>query len=73
MVRKIISRIYDNKTSNRVRILYGGSVNDKNGKDIIKIPDVDGLAVTRGALDPQGFIDLVKITEKEAIYRTNIV
>ncbi|MCL5069687.1 MAG: triose-phosphate isomerase, partial [Actinobacteria bacterium] len=51
------------------RILYGGSVNLENARAIIKISDVDGLAVTRGALLPENFIELLKLTENEAISR----
>ncbi|MBA7555273.1 Triosephosphate isomerase [subsurface metagenome] len=71
MVRKIITKIYNTHISNYVRILYGGSVNIDNAKEIIKIPDVDGLAITRGALDAQNFINFIKITEIEAKYRFN--
>ncbi len=46
--------------------LYGGSVNIKNGADIIKIPDVDGLAITRGALDAGNFSEFIRMTEAEA-------
>ena len=66
MVRELISDIYSKNTANLTRILYGGSVNVNNGKDIIKISDVDGLAITRAALDPDNFAAFIKMTEEEA-------
>lgn len=66
LVRKIISEIYSPLTSGGVRLLYGGSVNVKNGSKILEIPDVDGLAITRAALDPANFIEFVRMTEREA-------
>ena len=70
MVRELLSSLYNPDISNSTRILYGGSVNTKNGIDIIKIPDVDGLAITRGALDAGNFADFVRMTEAEAKKRS---
>jgi triosephosphate isomerase (TIM) len=66
MVRELLSSLYNPYISQSTRILYGGSVNIKNGVEIIKIPDVDGLAITRGALDPDNFSEFIKMTETEA-------
>ena len=66
IVRNLLSLSYGKEVSDLIRILYGGSVNKENGKEIIKIPDVDGLAVTRAALEPDDFIEFIKITEIEA-------
>ncbi len=69
MVRKLLSKLYDPSVSAYTRILYGGSVNLDNGARIIKIPDVDGLAITRGALDASNFAEFIRMTEKEACKR----
>jgi len=69
LIRNIISNIYNSKIASTVRILYGGSVNTENGREIIRVPDVDGLAITRGSLDPSNFIKFIKMTEIEAIFR----
>jgi len=53
------------------RILYGGSVNLEVGAEIIKIPDVDGLAITRGALDADNFSKFILMTEAEAKKRSD--
>ena len=44
--------------SEGVRIIYGGSVNDKNCEELIKIPNVDGFLVGGASLKP-AFIDIV--------------
>ena len=66
MVRQLLSSLYSPDISMSTRVLYGGSVNLKNGVEIIKIPDVDGLAITRGALDADNFSDFIRMTEAEA-------
>ena len=72
MVRELLSSLYNPDISSSTRILYGGSVNTKNGSLIIKIPDVDGLAITRGALDANNFADFIRMTEAEAKKRFGI-
>jgi triosephosphate isomerase len=42
-------------------IFYGGSVNIENAKEIIKIKGNDGIASSRGSLDPNYFIEMIKI------------
>ncbi|MDZ7838825.1 MAG: triose-phosphate isomerase [Actinomycetota bacterium] len=66
MVRDAVSQLYDNDTALKTRIIYGGSVNYKNSGDIIQIPEVDGLAITRGALDPEEFCKIIRLVDKES-------
>ena len=39
----------------RVRILYGGSVNPDNARELLELPDVDGALVGGASLDAQSF------------------
>lgn len=48
--------------SQAVRIIYGGSVNEKNCDELIKIENVDGFLVGGASLKPS-FIDIVKSTK----------
>ncbi|WP_457642954.1 triose-phosphate isomerase [Persephonella sp.] len=50
-----ISRGNDEKT----RILYGGSVNEKNARELIKEPDINGFLVGSASLDPQRFYKII--------------
>ena len=45
--------------SKQTRILYGGSVTEKNAAELISKPDVDGFLVG-GASLKDAFIDIVK-------------
>ena len=51
---------YDAAVADRVRILYGGSVNAKNVAEIMAKPDVDGALVGGASLDADGFGALCK-------------
>ena len=43
----------------RVRILYGGSVNAENAAELLALPDVDGALVGGASLDPAEFARIV--------------
>ena len=66
MARSLIADMYGRETASGIRIMYGGSINEKNIHDIISIPDVDGAAITRAALTADGFIRLIRVVRKEA-------
>jgi triosephosphate isomerase (EC 5.3.1.1) len=41
------------------RILYGGSVNENNAKDLISQKNVDGFLVGTASLDPEKFYKII--------------
>ena len=43
-----------------VRILYGGSVNEKNAAELFSMPDIDGGLVGGASLDPDRFIAICR-------------
>ena len=43
----------------RVRVLYGGSVNEGNAAELLALPDVDGALVGGASLDPRSFGSIV--------------
>ncbi|MBZ9577769.1 triose-phosphate isomerase [Patescibacteria group bacterium] len=61
LIRKIISKIYNQAVSKNVRILYGGSVNSKNAAGYIKEAGLQGLLVGGASLKAKEFIKIVKI------------
>jgi triosephosphate isomerase len=63
-IRKLYSGIYDSKSGDRVRILYGGSIKPDNFAEIMKQPDIDGGLVGGASLEAKSFIKLVEITRK---------
>lgn len=52
-IRDCIQNMYDQETADQIRILYGGSVNEKNATDIFAQPDIDGGLVGGASLKPE--------------------
>ena len=61
-IKKILSDKFGSDASS-VRIIYGGSVNEKDAGEFLKDGSVDGLLVGRGSLDAKKFLEIVKICE----------
>lgn len=61
-IRHIIKELYDVQTSENVHILYGGSVNLTNAKDILAMPNIDG-ALIGGASLKKDFVDIILTQE----------
>jgi triosephosphate isomerase len=59
-IRERLRTLYDDAVADRVRILYGGSMNAKNAADLMARPDVDGGLVGGASLDADGFASLCK-------------
>ena len=57
-VRALV-RDRDPGVAQRVRILYGGSVNAGNAAELLAQPDVDGALVGGASLDPDEFATIV--------------
>jgi triosephosphate isomerase (TIM) len=59
-IRARLRELYDDAVADRVRILYGGSVNAKNVGELMAQADVDGGLVGGASLDPDGFAALCR-------------
>jgi len=59
-IRKIIKELYDDKVSENLRILYGGSVKPGNIKELMVMENIDGALVGGASLDADTFIKIVK-------------
>jgi triosephosphate isomerase (TIM) len=57
-IRKFLAKELSPEVSESTRILYGGSVNEKNCKDLAKEADIDGFLVGGASLKP-AFVDIV--------------
>ncbi len=60
-IKKIISDMFDLKTANEVKIIYGGSVNPINASSFIKEGGADGLLVGRDSLTPKKFCAIINL------------
>jgi len=49
----------DRQAAERVRILYGGSVNEDNAAELLALPDVDGALVGGASLQAESFAKIV--------------
>ena len=58
-VRKIMAERYDKEVAETVRIQYGGSVNDKNAREILAKPNVDGALVGGASLKAASFMGII--------------
>lgn len=61
-IRKILSDKFGSEASS-VRIIYGGSVNEKDAEDFLRNGGVDGLLAGKASLDANKFIQIIKICE----------
>jgi triosephosphate isomerase len=59
-IRNTISEFYSESVANQVSILYGGSVNQENAREIFSQSDVDGGLIGGAALKARSFISIVK-------------
>jgi triosephosphate isomerase (TIM) len=59
-IRRIVGEIGGGETSNRLRILYGGSVKPENVDSLMAEPDIDGALVGGASLDPASFARIVE-------------
>ena len=57
-IRDVLKSLYDETLSNHIRIQYGGSVNSKNAKELISMPNIDGALIGGASLKPE-FIDII--------------
>ncbi len=62
-IRELFSSEYGSKVAERIRILYGGSVNPKNISEFINESDIDGALVGGVSLHALSFSQIVKATE----------
>ena len=61
-IRNLIAKLYDAKTAENTRILYGGSVNPATIKGLMACPNVDGGLVGGASLKVADFTDIVKLS-----------
>lgn len=59
-IRKTLAEIYDQETARKIRIIYGGSVNESNVKELLSQHDIDGALVGGASLDVKKFSKIFK-------------
>jgi triosephosphate isomerase len=62
-IKKILSDKFGVKEASKVKIIYGGSVDEKNALGFIEEGQADGFLPGRASLDPKKFSEIIKICE----------
>lgn len=60
LIKKIIAGLYDREIAENMPILYGGSANGQNAKDIINKGGMDGLLVGGSSVRANEFINIIR-------------
>ena len=62
LIRRNMTKLYDNETAQNTRILYGGSVTADNIAEFIQQSEIDGSLVGGASLKANEFLSIVKQT-----------
>jgi triosephosphate isomerase len=62
VVRKTVATLYGAEVAEATRILYGGSTNEKNIREIMAQPDIDGALIGGAALKVESYGEMVRGT-----------
>lgn len=64
-IRSVIAKLYNKNSADSIKILYGGSLNDKNCKELLSESDIDGGLIGGASLKADSFIEIIKATSKK--------
>ncbi len=59
-IRKTVTELYDAETANKVRTLYGGSVNSESVRQLLSLQGLDGFLIGRASQNVSSFFDIAK-------------
>ena len=59
-IEKVLSDLYGRNYAQKVRVLYGGSVNEKNAQELFVSGTVDGFLVGGASLQAESFVSIIK-------------
>jgi len=63
-IKKNLVQIYGHDKGMKVPIIYGGSIDSENAREIIKEGEADGLLVGRNSLNPVEFAKIINEVSK---------
>jgi len=59
-IRELIRKKFGAEAAAEKTILYGGSCNAKNAKELFSMPDVDGGLIGGASLKTEEFVQIIK-------------
>lgn len=64
-IRDVVRRLYGAHVARAVTIQYGGSMNEKNAKELLAQPDVDGGLIGGASLNPEAFVKIIEAADQD--------
>jgi len=61
-IRKKLKKMYPDDTAEKVRIIYGGSINPENAKELFALETINGGLIGGASLEVQSFIEIINST-----------
>lgn len=65
VIREFLTELLGDKNAKKVAVLYGGSLNPKNSKELLQNSDIDGLLVGGASLSLETFVEIVNDSCKQ--------
>ena len=66
-IRETVKRLYDEETSEAIRIQYGGSVKTSNIDELMAKPNIDGALIGGASLTAESFNEIIANTMKVSV------
>ena len=63
LIRNWIETQYGDEIANNIPIIYGGSMNSKNAKELLHLEDIDGGLIGGASLTGETFLPIIRIAE----------
>jgi len=60
-IRKWVGEKFGNKSTEKIRILYGGSIKPHNISSLIEKEDIDGGLVGGASINPESFLEIIRV------------
>ncbi|OHA62333.1 MAG: hypothetical protein A2117_00545 [Candidatus Wildermuthbacteria bacterium GWA2_46_15] len=64
LIQNALKQMFSRATAQKVKILYGGSVDEKNIKDLLKTTDMDGFLIGQASLSSSRFLKIVQFCNR---------
>jgi triosephosphate isomerase len=67
LIRKVLTEMFHSDVAEKVRVIYGGSVNTKNVDDFLNLDILDGFLVGSASISMFDFLPIIrKVYEKQS-------
>lgn len=61
-IKKVVTKLFDRTAAKNIKVLYGGSVNAENARELFTGSEIDGFLVGGASLKPVDFSKIVSVT-----------